>query len=436
LNSPPSDTRIERLDSIDLAIVILVWGTVIAYFINDSEIIKEPAGSIFRYSCVGFAALIGVVKASSSASKIPSEMVIFLIFVCIVFLSVFFSIDRTYSFARAVNIGMLFLFLLGVYSSMESKSSDRIVTTLSNTFLSVIFVNFVVLLLNISSTWSYGRFQGIVGHPNTMAAICMATYPLLMLRRSGRAKMSTYLLIFLFCATFLVHFLTQSRSSLGFSLFGMGIYFFLSSRKRLFYFPVLLCVICTLLLASVLRSGEMSVIPKDVTSYIERGESLESITTLTGRTTIWEIVLERISKRPLFGYGYDVEARVFHDPRNNITLRTDSYFLYNFESMQPLSLHNGYLSILVGTGIIGFVAWLYLLFCPFLLLSKSLDDPDFVNFKRSLIVMMIMGLGMNLVEYTINGGRGFFSISYWILWIVLVKVSRNSSSSPSLVAKT
>jgi len=179
----------------------------------------------------------------------------------------------------------------------------------------------------------------------------------------------------------------------------------------------------------------MSLVPNNLKSYVVRGESAESLATLTGRTTIWAITLKRISKRPLFGYGYDVEGQILHDPEDNIFLKTDSYYLNHVEITPRFSLHNGYLSVLVGTGIIGFIVWLYLLFCPFHLLSQLPNAPDLANFKRSLLVMMIMGLGTNLVEYTIDGGRNLFSISFWILWTVLVKVSRDFPLSLSLVAK-
>ncbi len=119
--STPNNTKIERLDSIDLAIVILIWGTVIAYFMIASEIVTGLKGSVLRYSCVGYAALVGVIKLSKSRPRIPREMVVLLIFIFIAFTSVFFSIERIYTFARATNTGMLFLFLLGVYSAMESK---------------------------------------------------------------------------------------------------------------------------------------------------------------------------------------------------------------------------------------------------------------------------------------------------------------------------
>ena len=251
----------------------------------------------------------GIIKIFGSKTRIPSEMFVLLFFVYMTFASVFVSIEKTYTFARAANLAMLWFFLLGVYLSMESKSPNRIMRTLTYSYLSVIFVNFAVLLTNIPSTWWGGRFKGIIVHPNSMAAICMATYPLLMLLRCNHAKMKSYLFALALTVTLLIHFLTQSRASLAFSLLGLGLYFSLSVKKKLLFLGVPLWAVGAALFAIVVYSGELPSIPRSLESYVTRGESSELMATFSGRTKVWEISLQKISERPLLGYGYDVEGQ-------------------------------------------------------------------------------------------------------------------------------
>ena len=133
--------------------------------------------------------------------------------------------------------------------------------------------------------------------------------------------------------------------------------------------------------------------------------------------------------RPFFGYGFDVEGQVLHNPKHHLFMRTESYYLKSKikGNLARLSLHNGYLSVLVGTGLLGFIIWLYLLFCPFILIMKLSNNPEYFNFKNSVLMMMIMALGLNFAEYCIDGGKQIYSIQFWILWTVLLKVSKNSS---------
>jgi O-antigen ligase len=70
--------------------------------------------------------------------------------------------------------------------------------------------------------------------------------------------------------------------------------------------------------------------------------------TLTGRTSIWKVVLAMIADSPLLGHGYYAGSSAFAGPRlSEIFGQTTSH------------AHNGYLSILVETGIVGLSLYLY-----------------------------------------------------------------------------
>lgn len=87
---------------------------------------------------------------------------------------------------------------------------------------------------------------------------------------------------------------------------------------------------------------------KDIVfEYVFYGKSEETITSGTGRQIIWETVITAWQQNPLLGLGYVVGERQLVD----MTGLPAAY-----------STHNGFLSVLLGTGIIGSIifGWFYL----------------------------------------------------------------------------
>jgi O-antigen ligase len=72
--------------------------------------------------------------------------------------------------------------------------------------------------------------------------------------------------------------------------------------------------------------------------------------TLTGRTDIWTLMLELISERPLFGYGFNA---VWQDWDNPVT----AYLWRSLEWPCPYG-HNGFMDLLAELGISGLVVFL------------------------------------------------------------------------------
>jgi O-antigen ligase len=71
-------------------------------------------------------------------------------------------------------------------------------------------------------------------------------------------------------------------------------------------------------------------------------------TTLTGRKPIWDVVLAMIADSPLLGHGYYAGTSAFAGPR-----------LKEIFGPAVWDAHNGYLTILLETGIVGLCLYLY-----------------------------------------------------------------------------
>lgn len=71
--------------------------------------------------------------------------------------------------------------------------------------------------------------------------------------------------------------------------------------------------------------------------------------TFSGRTDIWRLVLDAAWERPLLGFGYNAATADFMRP-----------LLVGWVGSAAVDAYNGYLDVLLGTGIVGLVS---LLFC-------------------------------------------------------------------------
>ena len=89
------------------------------------------------------------------------------------------------------------------------------------------------------------------------------------------------------------------------------------------------------------------------TAFSFFGEDLLAVVgrdaTFTGRTDIWRIVLDAIGQKPLLGFGYYAATVDFMRP-----------LLVGAIGQAAVDAHNGYLDVMLGTGIVGLVL---LLFC-------------------------------------------------------------------------
>ncbi|NLS97175.1 MAG: O-antigen ligase family protein [Planctomycetaceae bacterium] len=116
-----------------------------------------------------------------------------------------------------------------------------------------------------------------------------------------------------------------------------------------------------------------------VFSRVSRSGEAEEITTLTGRTDLWDFVLRKVSESPILGYGYGC-----------------SRFVIVAEHYWPTHhAHNVILNMLLGTGIPGGL----LLLAMFLALIRSaISDPD--DFSDFILLLVLVGGMADVVVFS------------------------------------
>ncbi|HLH77656.1 MAG TPA: O-antigen ligase family protein [Candidatus Binataceae bacterium] len=140
-------------------------------------------------------------------------------------------------------------------------------------------------------------------------------------------------------------------------------------------------------------------------TYVDRGD----ITTLTGRTEMWQFVLAAVARHPIRGYGYEVQGAILNS-------RYFPLWWGPWDQGPHSSLHDGYLNHAAGVGIPATVFWLFMMLRPWFFIFRQPGDPWRLKSMFFLITLPLMVL--NLTEAAIGDcieASGFLFALVWAL---------------------
>lgn len=387
--------------------VLSPWVTAISFGATNIPVEELEPGirSYIRVSILLLTGLVGIITffklRSESKERIPFDFVILGAFILLALVSTGYSIDPHFSFVRSISFAALFAFLLGLHYWLSDKYQfDLILGILFGFVLLATFLNIGALVLLPGETWEPmgNRFRGLWGHPNTMGAFCMLSYPLCLWKYSRASTMGRCLVAGVITALAIMHFLTGSRSSMICAILGITLWLFIKKGKMISLFFI---VGIGFLMVSMIQV-------KPSTFERESGEDV-----LTGRTEFWSGAYTLILERPVLGYGYGVEGKIWVDPRFQDPELTP------WSGSAKMSLHNGYISVAIGLGIIGLFLWCVILFLP-LWRGIHSHSSDYKAFAMSIMLMCLLS---NFVEVSINHGASIYAIFYWIAWVMAERLS-------------
>jgi exopolysaccharide production protein ExoQ len=117
--------------------------------------------------------------------------------------------------------------------------------------------------------------------------------------------------------------------------------------------------------------------------------------TYSGRTEIWRIVLDAVWQKPFLGFGYSAATSAFMGP-----------LLIGEVGSAAVDAHNGYLEVLLGTGMVGLVA---LAFCIASVIVTGIDRvKTSAGFERDFFMLLVTFPIMSLMNsfFEVEGIRG------------------------------
>ena len=187
---------------------------------------------------------------------------------------------------------------------------------------------------------------------------------------------------------------TSSGTNVSFVCGLIFIYSFKRNHFRLSFF-----LLSMLVLLSAYYFGKQIII-----KILFPRKTMHGITTLSGRMYLWTGYINIWLKRPFIGWGFAVGERAGKA----------------FDFMYALSAHNGYLSILINTGLIGLTFWIVLFkrLIKSIMLQIIFESPYAIALASTFIVILVNNNSVPIVGS--NWGPlatlAFCLLAFWNLW--------------------
>lgn len=234
-------------------------------------------------------------------------------------------------------------------------------------------------------------------------------------------KKSPVTVFYVFCAVVLFAGLIQLSSRAVVIAFLMvinfGFTFFLFSGKRRWTFFLITTLLSATTVAIIwnvdsFKTRYVSELKTDLTNNATIVENFEP------RLARWDAITEIIKGSPLIGYGTGAEKKLLKEKYYEKQL----YISY----LNEFNTHNEYLGILVKTGLVGLLLFLYILYTGF---AAAIRRKDLL-FLSFMILVSVVALSENVIE--LNKGIFFYA---FFLSFFLGRVSPAAAlTGPSLPA--
>jgi O-Antigen ligase len=236
------------------------------------------------------------------------------------------------------------------------------------------------------------RLCGLFNSPNTVGEAMLATVCAVPLVWKTAGRWQRVLFGIEFVVAIALGALADSRSPIGAMVLSWLAYALW--RYRLRALPILASGVLMLGIA-------VHVAP----NYVSRGD----VSTLTGRTAVWNFAVQKIKERPLTGWGYEVEGEILRS-------KYFSEWWGPWDDGPHSSLHNGYLSRAVGVGVPAFAFWVFIFLRPWFWLFRRSEDPW--RLKRLALLVILPVLILNGVESTAGDCRYAVGMLAALCWAI------------------
>ncbi len=339
----------------------------------------------------------GDIFLGRTVRKVKGFDILAFIFIIYAFSSATYSLLPSLTLERSTTILALYVSVFWIiWKYAYEQGTERVVNLMLNAMSIIFIASFLAIFFVPDQVFSSGRFEGIFQNPNSLGITCALFLPLALWHFLETKKMFSFFIFFLMIIGLLF---SASRNSINASVIALGYFIYMHSKKSkplVFFTSVsfLLIMVWTIQTTAKLFFH----------TYYRAG----TFSSFGGRIELWPIALKLITLKPIFGYGFGVEEKVF-----------------SFEHAIPAGLgssyiHNSYLGMFLQLGVIGFL----LLFLPlFVLLFKELFSKQdaTVNFLRhALRASVLAGLLCAIFESWVYSVGNAQSFPFWIMVMLLI----------------
>jgi hypothetical protein len=431
---------------------VLIAGNVVAFVLGSTAVIPLlHVGRPLRWAWLAALCAVALVVARRRGARLwplDAPTLIAAGFLALAFVSAGWSVRPALTLARAASLALLFVAaaVLPRCFGTRARATRLIVAGLLAGMAIVGLAGLIVLAIHRSDalvaadTQSPERYRGLGQNPNTIALLFALGLPLaawLLVAHRRRAPRAAGAALLLLLDGSMVA--AQARGSLLGGFIGMLVFVLvaLDGRRRL----VALALTTAAFAASIAITQIPQPLPERphaaaaprVTRDAERVRPLEddigrtssgaptfrrTLLTSSGRIGAWKGALGQAVDRPLLGYGFGTEDKVF----------VDRYTI--FFSSRP---ENSYIGILLQLGSIGFGMVVLLLAVLLRLGYRALRcvEPDERRKLACFLGVLASGLVVGLTQSYVFSVGNVATATFWMCVWLLVANATEWSEEPS-----
>lgn len=387
----------ERKWAIGALLGIVTVGLTLSFRVRDPGDIGPDWQNGLKALIWSALVLVGIIRWQALLTFIWQPVPALLALHCgIAFLSAFWSSVPLYTAASAVGL-FAYLSLAGLLA-IDIGANQTLKILLWSLF-GFIVMGIVSAIILPDLAWmppsieeTEYRLAGLAGHPNNFGHY-IGIFLLAVLVCFERRLISTIVMVGLLTFGILILYETGSRTivvALVATLSAIGL------RKSPYGPHLLLAAIgvATLILGLLVVGG----IPEfvDILKYFSRSGSNAELLTLTGRTELWSIAVEKIAEKPLFGWGFNGTEAIMAESVGRTFYGS------------AVNAHNMYLQIFMSLGLIGSTP---ILIALGLLIRRFLIAPDMA---RDAFILLCVFNGLAEAEIFATPALSIL-ITFWVV---------------------
>ena len=397
----------------------LICALVLVLLLNSSSFLDPAVRSVFHYGALALLCFPVLGTALRSDVFRSGGFRLYTVYFLWAACTIPYSLAPEYSLARLAEAFLTLAALAAIVVNVrEANGPTRLLSHLLVAAGIVLALNMVAtFILPHSITWqspfeSYtadqlermqklglspeglDRFRGLLSGPNDLGGLMLLVVGPALVCWESSSRGQRVLLAALVVGALSLAALADSRSP--FLAMGAGITLYSIWRWRARGIVVLAAA------AAVLGAALLIYSHGNLGAYMGR-----DVGTLTGRTDIWDFVVQQIKARPILGYGYAVSGAIFQS----------SYFpiWWGPWDLGPhSSLHNGYLDHAVGVGIPATLLWLFIILEPWIFVFRRSGDAW--KLKAIFFVIVIPILINNFSEALLGDFTDSVGMLFGLVW--------------------
>lgn len=354
-----------------------------------------------RWVALGVTASFAVLRLLSHTSprRFGSADLVILAFIVYAFISSSYAADPETSFQRSLSLLLIYLsvFWMGWYYA-DLKGEESLIAILMIAAV-VVFVGSAAYAFLPDAWQRDGRLRGLMPNPNAIGLVTSIYVPLLLW---SWIKHKSLIGFITFVLAVVVLLLSGSRNGLVSIVAGIVFLLFHLKLHRL----VLLVLVTAILLFAVLFITDLDVLVRQLPG-VERLVDIEVIDYSSGRIESWTSVIQQIEARPLFGYGFGMDAI------GNLRI--------NERRFQNIGVHNSYLAITYQLGITGLILFVVPMGILLVKSIRSTPRTGEIHLTHILQTVVVSGLVAAFFETWTHSAGNAFTFPFWMCVMLLVR---------------